>query len=56
MLNNKTGQETLCVNKAESLENGKVFSSQGKVREFGTDWKGQGISVKCSLLFLVIFK
>ena len=26
----------------ENLENGKVFSSQGKVREFWTDWKSQG--------------
>ena len=28
------------------LENGKAFSSQGKVREFPTDWKSQGKSYK----------
>ena len=30
----------------ENLENGKAFSSQGKVREFCQDWKSQGILPK----------
>ena len=49
------------------LKNEKAFSSQGKVREFSTDWKSQGKSHKILensgnfrqifyLLFLVIFK
>ena len=50
----------------ENLENGKAFSSQGKVREVWTDWKSQEkshkilktqeILEKYYLLFLVIFK
>ena len=30
----------------ETWKNGKAFSSQGKVREFWTDWKSQGKSHK----------
>ena len=30
----------------ETWENGKAFASQGKVREFLTDWKSQGKSHK----------
>ena len=45
----------------ENLGNGKVFYSQGKVREFGRDWKSQGNSHKILensefQTFLVIFK
>ena len=32
----------LGLEKLENLENGKAFSSQGKVREFWIDWKSQG--------------
>ena len=38
-------------------ENGMAFSSQGKVRDNNTKyWKNLGISDKCYLSFLVIFK
>ena len=30
----------------ENRENGKTFSSQGKVREFFQDWRSQGILLK----------
>ena len=54
----------------KTWKNGKVFSSQGKVREFWTDWKSQGkvrenhtkywktqgIWDQYYLIFLVIFK
>ena len=30
----------------KTWENGKAFSSQGKVREFWQDWKSQGILLK----------
>ena len=41
----------------KTWENGKAFSSQGKVGENLTKyWKSQGISDKCYLLFLAIFK
>ena len=30
----------------KTWKNGKAFSSQGKVREFWTDWKSQGKSHK----------
>ena len=30
----------------ETWQNGKAFSSQGKVREFCQDWKSQGILLK----------
>ena len=42
----------------KTSKNGKAFSSQGKVREFRTDWKSQGkshkileISEKCYVIF-----
>ena len=47
----------------KTWKNGKAFSSQGKVREFWTDWKSRGKSHKILenwdkyyLIFLVIFK
>ena len=30
----------------KTWENGKAFSNQGKVREFGQDWKSLGILLK----------
>ena len=30
----------------KTWKNGKTFSSQGKIREFWTDWKSQGILPK----------
>ena len=38
----------------KTWKNGKAFSSQGKVREFWTDWKSQGIWDKDYLIFLYI--
>ena len=41
----------------KTWKNGKVFSSQGKVRENQTKcWKTERISDKCYLLLLVIAK
>ena len=59
----QTGVKQVSHSDWKTWKNGKAFSSQGKVREFWTDWKSQGKPHKILenwdkyyLIFLVIFK